>query len=158
MENLWTLSFYRLQKINKIFDSFPELRPITFGFDSCKPNLSKFVDSFLNFQAQKCKSYIRGTKDFTINLSDYYFKKIESKNKSIPFVVIKNLIFMILKSNSFRFGNENYRQHQWYQIMLTYSWTILSRTYSVIIAWLKENFKSVDSGAKNVPFTSFWTC
>ena len=39
------------------------------------------------------------------------FKKLEErKNKSIPSIVIKNLILMILKSNAFRFGNEYYRQ------------------------------------------------
>ena len=39
------------------------------------------------------------------------FKKLEKrKNKSIPSIVIKKLILMILKSNSFRFGNEYYRQ------------------------------------------------
>ena len=32
------------------------------------------------------------------------------KNKSIPSIVIKNLILIILKSNSFRFGNKDYRQ------------------------------------------------
>ena len=37
------------------------------------------------------------------------FKKLE-KNKSIPSIVIKNLILMILKSNAFRFGNYYYRQ------------------------------------------------
>ena len=39
------------------------------------------------------------------------FKKLkERKNKSIPSIVIKNLILMILKLNAFRFGNEYYRQ------------------------------------------------
>ena len=140
MENSQTPLFYGLSKIHKIFDSFPPLRPIVSGFDSCTCNLSKFVDSFLKFQAQKCKSYIRDTKDFLIKLSsiknipansflvtmdvsslytnidheegaEACFKKLEErKNKSIPSIVIKNLILIILKSNSFRFGNEHYRQ------------------------------------------------
>ena len=39
------------------------------------------------------------------------FKNLEErKNKSIPSIVIKNLILIILKSNSFRFGSEHYRQ------------------------------------------------
>ena len=43
--------------------------------------------------------------------AEAYFKKLEErKNKSIPSIVIKNLILMILKSNAFRFGNEYYRQ------------------------------------------------
>ena len=32
------------------------------------------------------------------------------QNKSIPTIIIKNLILIILKSNAFRFGNEYYRQ------------------------------------------------
>ena len=39
------------------------------GFNSCTRNLSKFVDSFLKFQAQKCKSYLRDTEDFLMKLS-----------------------------------------------------------------------------------------
>ena len=69
LENARTPLFYGLPKIHKIFDLFPPLRPIVSGFDSCTCNLSKFVDSFLKFQAQKCKSYIRDTKDFLIKLS-----------------------------------------------------------------------------------------
>ena len=39
------------------------------------------------------------------------FKKLEErKNKSIPSIVIKNLILIIYKSNAFRFDNEYYRQ------------------------------------------------
>ena len=34
----------------------------------------------------------------------------ERKNKSIPSIVIKNLILMIPKSKNFRFGNEYHRQ------------------------------------------------
>ena len=117
-----------------MFDLFPPLRPIVSGFDSCTCNLSKFVVSFLKFQAQKCKSYIRVTKDFLIRLSSIknipqnsflvimgvssIYTNIDQEegaeacfnNKSIPSIVIKNLILIILKSNSFRFGNEHYRQ------------------------------------------------
>ena len=39
------------------------------------------------------------------------FQKLEErKNKSIPSIVIKNLVVMILKSNAFGFGNEYCRQ------------------------------------------------
>ena len=140
LENPRTPLFYGLPKIHKIFDSFQPLRPIVSGFNSCTCNLSKFVDSFLKFQAQQCKSYIRNTKDFLMKLSliknipensflvttdvsslytnidheygaEVCFKMLEErKNKSIPSIVIKNLILMILKSNAFRFGNEYYRQ------------------------------------------------
>ena len=140
MENPRTPLFDRLPKIHKIFDSFSSLQPIVSGFNFCTCNLSKFVDSFLKFQAQKCKSYIRDTKDFLIKLSsiknipeksclvtmdvpslytktdheegaEACFKKLEErKNKSIPSIVIKNLILMFLKSNAFRFANEYYKQ------------------------------------------------
>ena len=69
MENLRAPSFYGLPKIHKIFDLFPPSRPIVSGFDSCTCNLSKFVDSFLKSQGQKCKSYIRDTKHFLIKFS-----------------------------------------------------------------------------------------
>ena len=140
MENSRTPLFCGLPKIHKIFDSLPLLRPIFSGFNSCTCNLSKIVDFFWKFQAQKCKSSIRDTKDFLIKLSaiknipensflvtiagsslytnidheecaEACFKKLEKrKNKSIPSIVIKNLILTILKSNAFRFGNEYYRQ------------------------------------------------
>ena len=50
LENEQTLSFYRLPKTYKIFDSFLPLRPIVSGFNSYTCNLSKFVDSFIKFQ------------------------------------------------------------------------------------------------------------
>ena len=123
-ENSRKLLFYGRPKIHKIFDSFPPQRFI----------VSEFVDSFLKFQAQKRKYYIRGTKDFkllstknipensflvTMDVSSLYtnihheegaeacFKKLEErKNKSVPSIVIKNLILMIFNSNPFRFSNE----------------------------------------------------
>ena len=64
LENTQTSLFYGLPKIHKIFNSFPSLRPNAPDVNSCTCNLSKFVDSFLKFQALKCKSYIRDTKDF----------------------------------------------------------------------------------------------
>ena len=49
LENPQTPLFYGLPKIHKIFDSFPPLRHIVSGFNSCTCNLSKFVSSFLKF-------------------------------------------------------------------------------------------------------------
>ena len=69
LENPRTPLSYGQPKIHKIFDSFLPLRYIVPGFNSCTCNLLNFVDSFLKFQAQKCKSFIRGNKDFTIKLS-----------------------------------------------------------------------------------------
>ena len=59
LDNPRTPLFYGLPKIHKIFELFPPLRPIVSGFNSCTCNLSKFVDSFLKFQAQKWNCYIR---------------------------------------------------------------------------------------------------
>ena len=131
---------FELPKIQKIFDLFLPLRPIVAGFDSWTCNLSKVVDSFLIFQAQKCKFYIRDIKYFLIKLSstkivpensflvtvhpsslftnidheegaEACFKKLEErKNKSITSIVIKSLILIILKWNAFQFANEYYRQ------------------------------------------------
>ena len=131
---------FELPKKQKIFDLFPPLRPIVAGFDSWTCNLSKVVDSFLIFQAQKCKFYIRDIKYFLIKLSsikivtensflvtvdasslftnidheegaEVCFKKLEErKNKSITSIVIKNLILIILKWNAFQFAHEYYRQ------------------------------------------------
>ena len=69
LESPPTPLFYRLPKIHKIFDLFPLLQPIVSGFNSCTCNLSKIVDSFSKFQAQKCRPYIRDTKDFIMTLS-----------------------------------------------------------------------------------------
>ena len=69
LENPRTPLFCGLPKIHKIFTPFPPLRPIVSGFNSFTCNLSKFVDSFLKFQAQNCKSYIWYTKNFLIKLS-----------------------------------------------------------------------------------------
>ena len=54
LENPRAPLFYGLSKIHKVFDLFSSLQPIISGFDFCTFNLSKFVDSFLKFQAQKC--------------------------------------------------------------------------------------------------------
>ena len=67
LKNPRTPLFYGLPKIHKIFEFFPPLRPIVSGFNSCTCNLSKFADSFLKFQAQQCKSYIRDTKVILMN-------------------------------------------------------------------------------------------
>ena len=80
--------FYGLPKLHKIFDLFPPLQPTASGFDSCTCNLSKFVDSFLKFQAQKCKSYIRYTKDFLIKLSS--IKNIP-ENRSLVTMYVSSL-------------------------------------------------------------------
>ena len=75
LEKQRTPLFYRLPKVHKIFDLFPSLWPITSGFNSCTCNLSKFVDFFLKYQTQKCKSYIRNNNDFLIKLSSIKYSR-----------------------------------------------------------------------------------
>ena len=63
-EGTRTPSFYGLPKIHKDFDSFPSLRPICSGFNSCTVKISEFVDVFLKPAAQQNPSYIRDTSHF----------------------------------------------------------------------------------------------
>ena len=116
------------------------MRPIVSGFNSCTAKLSEFLDSFLKYQAQRCPSYIRDTKDFlrklnsikelptdtilvTLDVSALYtnidqdegaeacFKRLENRvNKSFPSEILKRLIGLVLKNNVFRFGNQIYSQ------------------------------------------------
>lgn len=51
LKNTQTLLFYGLPKIHKLFISLPPLRPNAPGVNSFTWNLSKFVDSFVKFQA-----------------------------------------------------------------------------------------------------------
>ena len=132
--------FYGLPKIHKLFDKFPPLRPIVSGYNSCTVRLSEYIDSFLLYQAQRCKSYIKDTKDFlnklkdvttlpngtylvTMDVKSLYtnidheegaeacrIKLEERSNKTVPSNVIKRLILIVLKSNVFRLGCYIYKQ------------------------------------------------
>ena len=59
-----TPCFYGLPKIQKDFDSFPPLRPICSGINSCTAKISEFVDVFLRPAAQQNPSYVRDTSHF----------------------------------------------------------------------------------------------
>ena len=140
LENPRIPVFYGLPKIHKLFKKFPPLRPIVSHLNSNSCKLSEFIDSFLKYQAKRCKSFIRDTKDFllklksigklppnsilvTMDVSSLYtninheegaqacFEKLQQrKNKRIPSLLLKNLILIVLKSNVFRFGNSIYQQ------------------------------------------------
>ena len=60
--------FYGLPKIHKMFSSFPPLRPIISGYNSCTARLSEYLDTFLKYQAKRRKSFLRDTKDFLVKL------------------------------------------------------------------------------------------
>ncbi len=68
--------FYGLPKIHKIFTNVPPMRPIVSGFGSCTTKLSEFLDSFLKYHAQRCKSYIKDTNQFLLKLQS--LKKLPS--------------------------------------------------------------------------------
>ena len=132
--------FYGLPKIHKHFEKFPPLRPIVSGFNCISANLSEYLDSYLKFQAQNCKSYIRDTSDFllklkslttipsnsilvTMDVTSLYtnidheegaeacYRKLETrKNKTIPSITLKKCILLILKSNIFQFCQKFFLQ------------------------------------------------
>ena len=111
LENLRIPLFYGLPKIHKIFDSFPPLRPIDSGFNSCTCNLSKFVDSFLKFQAQKYKSYIRDTKDCLIKVSS-----IKIFQKTVF------LLLWTLSSNLWHLIMLIIHGQFWWELMVSFYW------------------------------------
>ena len=132
--------FYGLPKIHKNFKHFPPLRPIVSGFNSCTSKLSKYLDTFLKYQARKGASYIRDTKDFlsklkqlqsipsnsilaTMDVGSLYtnidheegasacYNALEKwTNKRVPSSLLRRLILLVLKSNFFRFNNTLHQQ------------------------------------------------
>ena len=118
------------------------MRPIVSGFNSCTVKLSEFLDSFLKYQAQRCQSYIKDTKDFllklqtlkdlpsncilvTMDVSSLYtnidqeegaeacYEKLEErKHKNIPSAILKKLILLVLRCNIFRFQTIFYTQRK----------------------------------------------
>ena len=135
-----TSVFYGLPKIHKVFDKIPPMRPIVSGYQSCTANLSEYLDSFLKYQARKCKSYIQDTNNFLVKLKDVgkiplnsilctmdvaslytnidqnegaeaCFDKLETRqNKQTPSSLLKKLILIVLKANIFKFNNNFYKQ------------------------------------------------
>ena len=132
--------FYGLPKIHKTFTKIPKMRPIVSGFKSCTVKMSEFLDSFLKKQAQKCKSYVKDTNDFLIKLRDLkevppnnilvtmdvssLYTNIDQeegaeacvealekrKYKSIPSLILRKMIMLVLQRNIFRFRNSFYTQ------------------------------------------------
>jgi len=132
--------FYGLPKIHKLYQHFPPLRPIVSQIKSSTYNVSRYIDSFLKYQAQKCESYIRDTKDFlnklksidklpensvlvTMDVASLYtnishkegaqacFEKLETRTKKrVPSGVLKQLIILVLSNNVFKFGDKIYRR------------------------------------------------
>ena len=46
------------------------MQSIVSGYRSCTPNLSEYLDSFLKYQARKCKFYIQDTNNILVKLKD----------------------------------------------------------------------------------------
>ena len=65
-----TPCFYGLPKIHKDFDSFPPLRQICCGINSCTAKISEFVDVFLKHATQQNPSYVRDTSHFVSKIEN----------------------------------------------------------------------------------------
>ena len=75
-----TPHFYGLPKIHKEYITFPLLRPICSGFNSCTAKISEFIDAYLKPLAQNTSSYIKDTSDFVERIeSDVAPTAISSK-------------------------------------------------------------------------------
>ena len=75
-----TPHFYGLSKIHKEYISFPPLRPICRGFNSCTAKISEFIDAYLKPLAQNTSSYIKDASDFVERIeSDVAPTTISSK-------------------------------------------------------------------------------
>ena len=59
-----TPQFYGLPKLHKEYDTFPPIRPICSGFNSCTSKIAQFLDAFLKPLAQSNPSYVKDTSDF----------------------------------------------------------------------------------------------
>ena len=65
-----TPCFYDLTKLHNSFFTFPSLRPICSGSNSCTVHISEFVDHFLKPIAQKSFSYVKDTTAFINKLDN----------------------------------------------------------------------------------------
>ena len=75
-----TPHFCGLPKIHKEYITFPPLRPICSGFNSCTAKISEFIDAYLKPLAQSTSSYIKDTSDFVERIeSDVAPTTISSK-------------------------------------------------------------------------------
>ena len=120
-----TPCFYGLPKIHKDFDSFPPLRPICSGINSCTAKISEFVDVFLKpaadtshfvskIENEVSQTTNRGNTIFvTMDVSSFYpnidhaggisaCEETLSNRKypSVPTSVISNLLKLILQCNT----------------------------------------------------------
>ena len=75
-----TPHFYGLPKMHKEYITFPPLRPICSGFNSCTAKISEFIDAYLKPLAQNTSSCIKDTSDFVERIeSDVAPTTISSK-------------------------------------------------------------------------------
>ena len=65
-----TPCFNGLPKTHNDFDSFPSLRPICSGINSCTAKISEFVDVFLRPATQQNPSYARDTSHFVSKIKN----------------------------------------------------------------------------------------
>ena len=68
--------FYGLPKTHKLFEKFPQLRPICSGHSSVSVRMSELVDSFLKAAAKKTSSYVQDTTDFIDKIKNKTFNHL----------------------------------------------------------------------------------
>ena len=126
-----TPHFYGLPKIHKECTTFPQLRPICSGFNSCAAKISEFIDYIKDTWdfVQKIESDVAPTTISsktilaTMDVSSLYpnidheksvkaceYALNKRKTPLIPTSVLTNLIMTVLKSNTLKFGERYFHQ------------------------------------------------
>ena len=70
--------FYGLPKLHNPFSTFPSLRPICSGSNSCTVRISEFADHFLKPIAQRSFSYVKDTTAFINKLENTQIKNLNN--------------------------------------------------------------------------------
>ena len=79
-----TPHFYGLPKMHKEYITFPPLRPICSGFNSCTAKISEFIDAYLKPLAQNTSSYIKDTSDFVERIESMSPPQLSRQKLSWP--------------------------------------------------------------------------
>ena len=73
-----TPCFYGLPRLHNPFFTFPSLRPICSGSNSCTVRISEFADHFLKPIAQRSFSYVKDTTAFINKLENTQIKNLNN--------------------------------------------------------------------------------
>ena len=72
------LCFYGLPKLHNPFSTFPSLRPICSGSNSCTVRISEFAEHFLKPIAQRSFSYVKDITAFINKLENTQIKNLNN--------------------------------------------------------------------------------